>query len=598
MDSWRTCSITVDNPKPKYRHRERTTIQLIRDRILYSFRFRTALIITLNILLIQLALVHYYIIMFHGNITYDSSSDSSQLVSIKRCLCRYPHLSDIYLVAQNLEIDLIVIDPDLLELIEEHKQLDQSLMFSEALTRSRQEATHKTILHLAAINETSGGQPNLRLFLNALKRQGYSLLEYEESSKTMVPEVYEISPRTFEEGPLNGATGNQLDDVDKHYFYRKEYQGEEKVSKIYTEFVAHIFVINSTRFQQMITCKTIAPSFIVIHIVVLYNYEYDEVNKWIQPSLSLNEIDRHKLLSYNVHSVDFRLPIERDYVHLKRPIVKLNQNFSDNKSDKYLSDPIKIFQPEHGSRLSYVNNSYVHCKPSSFNISNQIVNMRSLSKYLVSLDNSKPVIGDDFRDSLLHQMSIAFSFMNTLSKAYGNFSFWITGSTLLSYHKNCDILAVPSDRLLDSDMADQATNHDDSLILTLELGLFANEIDYKVLQDLSDAELIGVSMLSNWRKPNSVISFTLHGCPDIVFNLYQYERRRDFYQDYYITQDSITRSHKLNKKNRLEGSQQPTFGHHVFKVENLDLCWTRIDRLHPFRVPCLVHDHLRRIYMI
>lgn len=599
MDSWKNCSIYESTKflNHKKRHLQPTSCREVYNRAIHSSKFKTALIITIAIIFIQLVLAHYYVIVFYNNREKSITNSSGDLLVItKSCLCRYPNLGDIYFLAQKLGIELVIIDLDLLQIIE-NKQVDNSLLLGEARVRSRQESIHKSIIHLAAINETSGGQPSIRLFLNALKRNGYTFMQYEESSKTMPPEVYQINPYLFEDNSSIELNAQQNKD-ERSIMYARDQEQEEKVSKIYTEFIGHIFVLNATKSMQTSAslCKTSASSssFIVIHIVVLYNYEYDEENKWIQPYLGLNEVDRHKLLSYNVHSVDFKLPIERDFIHNKRPIINL-ANFSNTHQQKLipLANSIKIFHPSYNSRLSYANNSYIHCRPSGFNISNLIDNAKPMSNYLKALDSSQLVTGDDFRTFLLHQFSTAFQFMDTYSRAYNNFTYWITGSTLLSYHKNCDILSVTNRLVLEEEPENQAND----IILNLELGLFASEVSSKILEDLSAADSIGVTMLSDWRKQSSIIMFTLQDCPNILFNLYLYERRRDFYQDYYVTQNLMTRSHKLGRRLPREGT--PTsLGHHVFKVDNMELCWTRIDRLHPFRVPCSIHDHLRRIYVI
>lgn len=597
MDSWKNCSFYESTRLPvhKVRHSQSTSCRDVYNRLIYSSKFKTALIITIAIIFIQLALAHYYIIVLYNNRAKSiTGPNGSLLANTENCICRYPNLGDIYLLAHNFGVELVVIDQDLLRIVQ-NKQADDSILLGEVRVRSRQESYHKSIIHLAAVNETSGGQPSLRLFLNALKRHGYTFLQYEESSKTMPPEVYQINPYMFDESSSSELTFRPNKN-ERPNLYGMDQDYEEKVSKIYTEFLGHVFVLNATKplTRTASLCKDSIPvSFIVVHIVVLYNYEYDAENKWIQPYLSLNEVDRHKLLSYNVHSVDFRLPIERDFIHEKRPIINL-VNASDTGSDLgSVANLIKIFHPNYNSRLTFANNSYVHCKPSGFNISNLIDNAKPMSNYLRALDKSQLVAGDDFRTFLLHQVSTAFQFMDTYSRAYNNFSYWITGSTLLSYYRSCDILSVTNRWALDENPEDEAND----IVLNFELGLFASEISDSILEDLSAAESIGVTMLSNWRKQNSAISFTLRDCPNIVFNLYLYERRRDFYQDYYVTQNLMTRSHKLGRR-LSQKDKHTSLGHHVFKADNLELCWTRIDRLHPFRVPCTIHDHLRRIYVI
>lgn len=61
-----------------------------------------------------------------------------------------------------------------------------------------------------------------------------------------------------------------------------------------------------------------SQSFLAIHLFVVYNYEFQPERHWIQSSSSLDETDRHKLLAYGVHSIDFRLPLDHYFLHEKR----------------------------------------------------------------------------------------------------------------------------------------------------------------------------------------------------------------------------------------------------------------------------------------
>lgn len=586
----------------------------------FSSKFYISLVLTIVIVISisQVFLFHYY---FASNTNKFSNKTQNSAFELWHCL--YPGLDDVFELAQKFGVDLVVVDPDLIGSLNIDDtnivgpQTDgqvaassqkQTPSFSEPSKRTNQETPYKTIVHFTAINETSGGQPSLKLFYNALKNNGYIILKYVDSSQSMQPEVYRRASHLFDDMPLDGVFEHKYshDSNSQHnsmdYFTENHLDSHEnEVSKIYTEFITHIFILNRTQPIELRNNKQLCINnqarFTVIHIFVLYNYEYDPSKQWIQPGLVMDEIDKHKLLSYNVHSFDFRIPIEQYYVHQKRKVIDLMRPPSNRKSRRKRSlDKIRILEPENGSLLTYANNSYVHCKKSQFNITGLIDNEKRISNYLATLDGIKPIDDKEYREFVVDQIVTALYFMDTFSKTYGNFSFWITGSSLLAYHKFCD-LATQQTYDFEAGMND--TNKLGDNMHNLEIGLFTEEMNATMLDDLAKANNIGIVMMSDWRKSSTLISFQFRECPNVIFNLYLYELRKDFHQYYYITRSSMTMSHKFNKRPKTKRHLNILdFGHHVFNSNDLDLCWTCIEHLKPFRVPCNVYEHLRRIYII
>lgn len=626
----------------------------IRNEIIFSSKFYISLALTILIVITQIFLFHFYIglrgsglkrIPRIGGLQFAISSFSqggqqSNFKSSGRFWeCKYPGLNEVLDLAAKYELVLVLVDPDLLEaleqLIDETKGEEELPQFSQPFKRN-QESTpgHKSIVHFALVNETSGGQPNIKLFYNALKHNGYTALKYDDASQLMQPEVYHRSSRLFDDMPLDAIREHHLKhsrhEADKknhpvleaaeNQFYGDEAvqptsghfdEEDDKVSKIYTEFIAHLFILNQTKLTNNddANCNQKHKQTMVIHIFVLYNYEYNVENQWIQPGLVMDEVDKHKLLAYNVHSFDFKVPIEHYHIHEKRRVVSVTLDSSKYRTEKagrrkIAPTMLHLFEPEGDRMLRYANNSYSHCKSSKFNISGLIDNSRRMSNYLKSLDTFSPIKESQARDILHQQLVLAFQFMNTYSRAYGNFNYWITGSSLLAYHRHCDLACIPSDSPTSDSLYETGDIYAniskvlEDVVVNLELGVFSNEVNESVLYDLANAQAIGVVMQADWQKTNSApIIFRFQDCPNLIFNLYVYELRRDFHQYYFITRTTMTLRHRFKKRARYEAAEA-TVGHHVFTANNLNLCWTRIGDSHPIRIPCNVYDHLRRIFIV
>lgn len=600
---------TNDNDKYKQPNRKRI--------LLFTSKFYISLLLTLVIVISisQVFLFHYYV-----SINTNSGKRQAEQYAFEEWHCLYPGLDDILDLAQRFGVDLVVIDPDLVGSLNkkganiggnqnESTMSKQILSFSQP-SKISQESTYKTIVHFTAINETSGGQPSLKLFHNALKNNGYITIKYIDTSQLMQPEVYRRASHLFDDMPLDGVwehkfshdSNSQHNSID--YYTEKIHldSHEDEVSKIYTEFITHIFIVNRTQSIDSSTnkqiCKNQARQFTVIHIFVLYNYDYSPSKQWIQPGLVMDEVDKHKLLRYNVHSFDFRIPIEQYYIHQKKKVISLVSPIGTKKERKkrYLNK-MRILDPENGSLLSYINNTYIHCKKSQFNISGSVENPNKINKYLSTLDNIKPISDREDRELLINQLATAFHFMNTFSTTYGNFSFWITGATLLAYYKHCDLAIKPTQFNLEARDSNAMRGED---IYNLEIGLFSDEVSAAMLDDLSKANNIGIVMMSDLRKSGSVISFQFKECPIVLFNLYLYEFKKDLFQYYFTTRNSMVMSHKSNKRSKLKrnSARELDIGHHVFNTNDLNLCWTCLEHFKPFRVPCNVYEHLRRIYII
>lgn len=544
------------------------------------------------IILCQLLLFHY----FYRTISNQYAGQQQFLEhSLESIYCTHGLLGGIQELAVQSEVELVLVDPDLVEPREQDSsQWANGELRSQEFSFSKrsQESTHKSILHLAAINETSGGQPNLKLFYESLKNNGYVTLQY-DTSRPMQPEVYRRSSHLFE-----GA--HELHD---------DHGSGEKVNKIYTEFIAHIFVLNRTHSlpesdQAGYKCKrrhhgSWDSRSTVIHIFVLYNYEYNPQTYWIQPALLMDELNKHKLLTYNVHWVDFRIPIEHHYLHPKRSVASISIA-NENRIHRRSIDSVRVFELKTERVLNYVNNSFIYCTNSPFNISGLIESQKRYGKYSMLLDDSRPEPEGELKAQLQYQIDLAIQFMNTFSEVYGKFSHWLTGSSLLSYLKFCDLTTILGGENLIDDQVRRP-------IISLEFGVLAKEFNDTVLEGLANAANIGIKMISDWRKPNRVIHFKLADCPNIVFLIYPYELRKDFYEYFYITLNSMVLNQKRTRKRStkmvapslIDDGGASSWGHHVFGLHNLELCWTQIEGISKlFRVPCNVHDHLRRIYVI
>lgn len=628
--NWRHGSaLENQNQTPKRRKQEHASWPMFS----HPSKFTIAIAITVFVLITQILIIHYYI----GSNSFTISrlrgnppSDELELANQYRWVClSFPHLKNIIRLAERYGVELVIVDPDFLHLVESLSEFSSGnqevISFSDmsrasSTSRTKQEpGWHKSIIHLAAINETSGGQPNLKLFYNALKHSDYVVNKYNDASETMQPEVYKRPMHLFDDDD-----GQSLGNPSGRSILSASLQNEdEQVSKIYTEFISHLFVVNNTAKDMVETvaqCTDMSKSgaFVVLHILVLYNYEYQPEKQWIQSSLHLDEIEKHRLLSYGLHSMDFRLPMQQYYIHPKRPLVKIQDEFTS--TSRLIQSLVGYRLLKDDRVLHYVNNTYAHCKNSMFNITRLLDSSRRLSNYLMLLDSAQPLQASPFRDVVMNQVAIGLKFMEVFSKTYGSFAYWITGSTLLAYHKFCELVLMPtgdkpskfsrssiSRNALEEDESDESSDSlqalKDDIIINLELGIFADELNITMLEDLSRSNMIGITMISDWRKPNGHISFHVSDCPNLIFKLYPYERRRDFYQYYFITRNSMILNHRFRRKKfppslTSAHSLHTNAGHHVFTARNLDLCLTRIDKFHPFRVPCDVHDHLRRIYII
>ena len=632
-----------------------------------SRRLLLSIVITLFILIAQLFLVHYHVGLNIGKVFRSQQSKTHDLdrlleSSSHKWLCHgLPQLAHISKIARKFGVDLAIVDPDLLNLLlaeRSPKAVDSDdepvIVFSgETNTRISQEPDRKSIIHLAAINETSGGQPNLRSFCNSLKHFGYTSLIYDDASQTMPAEIYRRQANQLDDGHSDAIKDQIKSKLGGESLLLQSKNQDalenEIVSKIYTEFISHLFILNRTlqaanKLDELseasgkpFACQggdalIVDPP--VIHIFILYNYEYKPDEQWIQSSLALSEQDKHKLLRRRVHANDFRIPIQNYYIHPKRTLRTLEDTLAQlheaellNNKPSGLVAKIKDYTILEGfdGQLNFHNNTYINCAQSQFSISGLLDNTRQMSNYLKLLDTAKPLESGHKLDLIVdNQLSVAFKFMDDFLSSHGSVSYWLTGSTLLAYHKFCKLAIMPSNVQFDLIKSEEDEEENSSgnsngeqvqaignLIINLELGFFASEFNQSMLNNLAALKSNGVTMISDWRKQqNSYLSFHLADCPNIIFNLYAYELRSDFYQYYYITQSSMIMSHKFKKKTRRKQKTQPETSnknslstsegahHHVFATHNLDLCWTRTDYFHPFRVPCAVHDHLRRIFVI
>lgn len=580
--------------------------------LLFTSKFYISLLLTLFIVICtsQIVLFHYYV-------SVSTNSIKTRNYSFEDWHCLYPGLGDIFELAQKFGLDLVVIDPDLVRSLEneetniggtqnESTKTKQLPTFTQPLKRG-QESTYKTIVHLTAINETSGGQPSLKLFYNALKSNGFSTMKFVDTSQLMQPEVYHRASHLFDDMPLEGVwehkyshdTNSQHESTDSTPETHSD-SHENEISKIYTEFITHIFILNRTQSLDLSSTKQLCNNqarFTVIHIFVLYNYNYNPSEQWIQPGLVMDEVDKHKLLRFNVHSFDFRIPIEQYYIHQKSETISLVSSTGFGKDYRKRSlKRIRILRCGNGGLLRYANNTYTHCEKSQFNIRGLIDNSGRISNYLSDLDSIKPIGNREDHRLLVAQLTTAFHFMDTFSKTYGNFSFWITGATLLAYHKHCDLaVEFASNRQIEGTANKQTDN-----IYNLEIGLFSDEMNATMLEDLAKANNIGIVMLSDWRKSNTMIRFRFKECPKVVFSFYLYELRKNYFQQYFITRNSMITSNKSNRRSKLKrrSTNEPDAGHHVFNTNDLNLCWTCIEHFKPFRVPCNVNEHLRRIFIV
>lgn len=509
--------------------------------------------------------------------------------------CMYPALTGVYHAAQRAGVDLVVVDPDLLDVIDNSKSGVNPKPKIKPIFRASQdsfkELGHKNIIHLAAINETSGGQPSLKTFVNDLKNQGYYMLKFEETSQTMLPEVYRRLPHLFDDMPMDRLSNHEfthefgsphMSNVAHASEFDHQQYKEDSLYKIYTDFLAHLFILNITNptnayKNERKQCEPKEQGiFVPIHIMVLYNFAHDPSTKWIQPSLTLDEIEKHKLLEYNVHYIDFRVPIIHNYIHDRRQATDFPKPQTKNKHKPRHQEKIRIFEPRGNRYLQYINNSYIHCQPTKFGISSSDDYLH-LTGYLKQLEISKPKVDYD----ILKQLNTIIHFMDTFSKAYENFSYWLTGSALLAYHKFC---TIPLD--ISTDIK--------QLYIDIEFGLFGNELNSSILNDLANARSIGVNMQSDWRVHNSPITFRLHDSPKFLVKLYIYKSKKDPSGYRYETENSMIYTRPRKKGKSIKNREQI----HVFSEENLNLCWTKVEYLPLIRVPCHVHEHLRRIYII
>ena len=561
-------------------------------------KFSLSIGITVIIIIAQLFIAHQYIGL---NISHHINSRLYQDDAILKneWLCySAPYLSDINKLAQKYGVKLVIVDPDLLRALDNNDQSEENFIFSSG-ARVKQELGHKSIIHIAAINETSNGQPNLMQFYNSLKHQNYVTIKYNDASHAMRPEIYWRKPHVFDEMlsdkiGIDQSNGKSIGHLDGRPLILRD---DIEVSKIYTDFMSHLFIVDQSQHifdHQTKACQRTraieASPFAVIHIFILYNFEHKPGEQWIQSGLIFEEMDKHKLLTYKVHSLDFRVPIEHYFIHQKRETTSLD----------FLGG-YHVLEPEGDRSLRYASNTFIHCKRSPFNIIGQIDNTRQVSNYIKLIDGAQPIRFGQSRDMIIQQYVVAFKFMDTFSKAYGNFSYWTTGSSLLAYHKFCDLSTV-SPNELEKKSGEEYDTAVLKVTFNLELGLLASELNETMLEDLANAKMIGVTMVSDWRKPNALIAFRIVDCPNLIFNIHMYELKRDFYEYYFITRNSMILSHKFSRRGRSSNSSSGlkrfVGGHHVFRTNNLKLCWTYINYFHPFRVPCDVHDHLRRIYVI
>lgn len=567
----------------------------IDSRFFRSSRFILSIMVTFFIIIVQFFLVIYYINQYRVDLQGDSDDNYTPDWD-----CSYPGLKEIYHAAQRSGVELVVVDPDLLEELEQtsnpRKGFKSRPRLSFEQRRSGQDFSHKTIVHLAAINETSGGQPSLKLFVNELKSSGYAMLKYDDTSQLMPPEAYKRDRHQLDdmlEDDINGH--KESHDLKSAHLYDSEKisHQNEQFYKIYTEFLTHLFVLNYTHptelyLKERKLCKEKGAQdlSVVIHIMVLYNYDFDPSNQWIQPDLVFSEIDKHKLLSYNVHSVDFRISLKHHYLHPKRLTVSVIKptRFLDHRNRS--PERVRVFEPIEDRLLRYVNNSYVHCQPAQFKIGELLDNRKHYSKYLRLLDESTPLREEEVQV----QLRTALRFMEIFSGSYNNFSFWLTGSTLLAYHKYCQLALCTACNMTNPDSNEWT--------IYLEFGLLLNELDATMIRDLANANTIGVNMLSEWKDSNALISFRLQDSPNLVIDMHPYELRKDFYEYYYITRSTMTSNIRFGRKSKAKKRSLQLAGHHVFSTSNLELCWTKLHGFSPFRVPCETHDHLRRIYVI
>lgn len=607
--------------------------------------FAVAIVTTATIVIIQLILFHIYIgfNIFDENHVLRSDQDNQFKLMINK-------LDDILKVSQQFNLEIVLIDPHLLSDIEyaDSKYHNPKRNIKATSNQKRnQEHQREAVVHLAIVNETSGGQPNIKMFTDALKASGYSTLQFHEKSSFVGPEIYTL--------PIEKLDSLSYDGIKEQHNHLELYtqsfnsknQGSKNnitnyISKVYTEFLSHLFILDkhisinnegSTKSHKQLLIPTDASHQhsdttnskvpilkvlpFVIHVLVLYNFEFNPATFWVQPALSLSDQEKHTLLSYSVHSFDFKIPLEYNYLHRKlftKPIVTQNVRSESIKVIRAFHKAEQETQPAH---LSFVNNSFIECRKENFNIVAQIQHLHGehklVTNYLIGLDKSAPLMSRSSSyirtselENLIDQLATAMQFMTTYSSSYSNFSFWLTGSSLLNYHKFCNLVVDVRTKSVSENNSSRFKyklneNNDDDymnyqllpridLMINIEIGVYENEFGNDAFEDLASSREIGVVIISKLSKDRLYFSFRLKECRNIVFHIYLYSKRNLDYESALMTNENkFVKSYSRNKRQPL--------GRHIFLKENLILCLTHLADIGMFRVPCNINDHLSRIYI-
>lgn len=549
-----------------------------------------ALAITAVVVVAQLVLFHLYV-----GFRLDAAVARKLLTGgkwraderLERALAALGELADL---ATGLGVQLVLVDEQLLARVRarRHQQTEAELATdTPSQRRLRQEARADTVVHLAIVNETSNGQPNIKRFADELRAR-YLTMQFAEGLATMQAEVYKLSAGQLDalavDGLAEDAAGGRWRAHAPHNSQERptdslgpwEPHESEGISKVYTEFLTHVFVLAKSKREHdndepheaagggkrlSVASQNAArkPAPIerlpwVAHIVVLYNFEPSPGRLWIQRALALDEARKHRLLAFDVHAFDFQLGIQNSYLHAKRPLGEL----ADSEQLPRRLAGLKVF----ASPLNFANNSYVHCEPTNL--------------ALAGASHLTPAREPPDVERLADELATGVQFMDMFARAYGNFSFWLTGASLLSYYRSCELAAAGKRR---------------GPPVSVEWGLFASEFDATAFNDLATAADIGVSLVSARPRGGATrrtLAFTLADCPHLIFRLFLYELRLDGARGAFFVSPPMTGG--------ASGQRRRAEQDHTFAPASLQLCLTHLPEVGLFKVPCDAREHLQRIF--
>lgn len=617
-----------------------------------------SILLTVTLILAQVILFHIYVGFDFSNSNHKMKSWQANELSnvIKQVSTVLTQLDEVLQLAAKFELDVLLTDSHLIDKLNyismstsENKQgSTQYSTRTQQQTQSKvgqengkqnQEPKLDSIIHLAIVNETSGGQPNIQLFAEALKSElNFLKLQFDEQSgELLAPEVYEVPI-----SKLNAYSSNEL---------LEQRQQNSLISKVYSQFVSHIFVLaklptesatkrtanntsdkraNKLRIESHDSKLNKIPKshrlLFVVHLFVLYNFDD---NFWIQHPLELDEMQKHKLLSFNVHSFDFKIGTDFHYLHEKRDLQSLSLSAFGAKSElKYLNS----FIDNKYKALSYENNAFICCKAFNFSIeasrdhhssenvlldfilggnigsveNRAIAGLDSLqvktintnkatSKYMKSLDKTE--LDQIQGSSIEQQLATAVQFFAAFSQTFGNFSYWLTGASLLDYHKFCSLSTNSNQRNLNTNSSYE--------FVKLEFGVFESEFGDNAFEGLRDASDIGVVLLTNLTQAAQQFSFQLvSDCPKVVFHVYLHSMHEVPGKGSFFTSPLMTR-HKINHRSlkRLKVTRAKVIASseaHIFPRDYLTLCFTNLKLASSsflVKVPCFILEYLRRIFV-